>query len=643
MFRPLNPRSALSAASLILPAAFFAFGACTPAARAEYSETLLHTFGSSGNTDGDGPESGLAQTPDGTIWGTTARGGTAGDGTIFKYTVDGKYSVVHSFSDGSVANDGYLPQSALTVGPDGNLYGVTVYGGSLGYGCVFKMTPAGAVTILHSFVSGSDGSDPESSVTFGHDGKLYGTTTFIEDDGGDDAVSTEDSPSGTNTGTIYSLNPDGSDYVVQYRFDQSTAETIGQLAFGTLTPALGSSPVFYGTLYDGGEYGQGTLYAFTPGKTDGSGKVRIIHAFNNPNVSNDGDYTGQGRVNVDSSGNIIGETTLGGSEKEGAIYMVAPDGSSYRILHNFNGTDGLLPTGGLVLGSDGAYYGTAAGGNHNRGLVFRMLPTATGSDFSVVYSFGDSKASDGDDPQAKPFADSDGNLIGTTVFTGEPGKENNGLGELYKLITGLPNPVAVKFLTLSPATVTGGEGNSTATVTLNKPAGSNGVKLLLYADLYNRDSGSDNAASVPSSLTFPPGHETETFTVTTNEVIGKTIEDITAGNYNDSQSHNFLTINTVNGSEGLKFIVLSPASIKGGTSTTENRVYLYGDATLATPVTFTSSDKSVVTVQSSTTVQPGYSSHLFTFTTKPVAATKTVTITATSNGVTQTATLTVTP
>ena len=77
--------------------------------------------------------------------------------------------------------NGYNPSAGLVQGTDGNFYGTTAYGGNLslnagsGFGTVFKMTPAGALTTLVSF-NGSNGSYPCAGLAQGSDGNFYGTT-----------------------------------------------------------------------------------------------------------------------------------------------------------------------------------------------------------------------------------------------------------------------------------------------------------------------------------------------------------------------------------------------------------------------------------------------------------------------------------
>lgn len=102
--------------------------------------TILHTFGQ--GTDGNGVSGAVVQGPNGNLYGMTVSGGTAGKGTIFEISTDGSsYTVLHNFGDGSVPHDGNSPVGALVLGTDNNLYGVTTDGGSAGLGTVFKISP----------------------------------------------------------------------------------------------------------------------------------------------------------------------------------------------------------------------------------------------------------------------------------------------------------------------------------------------------------------------------------------------------------------------------------------------------------------------------------------------------------------------
>ena len=133
---------------------------------------MLHWF--KGATDGRNPQTGLIQAADGNLYGTTTGGGSASDhGTVFKMTPAGAVTVLHAFTG---ANDGTSP-SNLVLGTDGNFYG-TIAGGRETAGAVFKMTPAGVVTIVRSMTTGTDGSASAMGLIQGADGSFYGTTTL---------------------------------------------------------------------------------------------------------------------------------------------------------------------------------------------------------------------------------------------------------------------------------------------------------------------------------------------------------------------------------------------------------------------------------------------------------------------------------
>jgi uncharacterized repeat protein (TIGR03803 family) len=100
---------------------------------------LIHSFGIG---DGINPIGALVQGPNGNLYGATTAGGTGGKGTIFEISTDGSvYKVLHDFGDGTVPNDGAIPNGGLILGQDGNLYGTTYEGGSAGLGTIFRITP----------------------------------------------------------------------------------------------------------------------------------------------------------------------------------------------------------------------------------------------------------------------------------------------------------------------------------------------------------------------------------------------------------------------------------------------------------------------------------------------------------------------
>jgi uncharacterized repeat protein (TIGR03803 family) len=132
--------------------------------------TVVHSFGSTVSHP-----YGLIQATDGNFYGYGVGG--VDDGLIFRMTPSGTVSILHVFT--GAPTDGAGPDGSLIQGADGVFYGTTSEGGASGYGTVFQMTPAGTVTLLHSFASpllGPDGPYPSAGLIQATDGNLYGTT-----------------------------------------------------------------------------------------------------------------------------------------------------------------------------------------------------------------------------------------------------------------------------------------------------------------------------------------------------------------------------------------------------------------------------------------------------------------------------------
>ncbi|HUA14888.1 MAG TPA: choice-of-anchor tandem repeat GloVer-containing protein [Verrucomicrobiae bacterium] len=161
-------------------------------------EKVMHRFAGRSKGDGGYPQGGLIRDSAGNFYGTTAIGGSANQGTIYKMDTTDKVTILYSFQGGT---DGSQPWGNLVMDSSGNLYGTTSAGGdlsctireSVGCGIVFKLDPSGVETILHSFAGmPADGAQPLVGLTLGSDGNLYGTTLY----GG---------PS--NAGTIFEIAP----------------------------------------------------------------------------------------------------------------------------------------------------------------------------------------------------------------------------------------------------------------------------------------------------------------------------------------------------------------------------------------------------------------------------------------------------
>src|SRR5436190_895090 len=126
----------------LIVAAIITIGCITVSAQAL---TTLHSFNGG---DGRSPEAALVQGSDGNFYGTTAFGGAHFKGTVFKINATGNLTTLHSFSGSP--SEGANPIAALVQGSDGNFYGTTASGGQHFQGTVFRITPAGGITVLHS-------------------------------------------------------------------------------------------------------------------------------------------------------------------------------------------------------------------------------------------------------------------------------------------------------------------------------------------------------------------------------------------------------------------------------------------------------------------------------------------------------------
>jgi uncharacterized repeat protein (TIGR03803 family) len=142
------------------------------------TETVLHKF-SGGDGASPGPGVGLIRDAEGNLYGTTEIGGApsivcnGGCGTVFKLSPTGTETILYGFTGGA---DGATPYAGLIQDAAGNLYGTTYVGGSSGPGVVFKLSPTGTETVLHSFTDGADGGLPSAGLVQDAAGNLYGTT-----------------------------------------------------------------------------------------------------------------------------------------------------------------------------------------------------------------------------------------------------------------------------------------------------------------------------------------------------------------------------------------------------------------------------------------------------------------------------------
>ena len=322
--------------------------------------------------------------------------------------------VVWDFKGGS---DGSGPWSNYFISDaKGNLYAATAAGGTYGAGTVFMLSPTGKETILYEFKgqSNGDGTGPHGHLTFDAKGNIYGTTQ-----GG-----------GTNgTGTVYKLSPKsggGWTEKVIYTFSATGADGTGPSAGMTIA----ADGTMYSTTPDGGAFGAGTVFSLK--KTSTGWKQTVIQ---NLNGSSNGGYPYEGLM-MDAAGNLYGAAPTGGASGQGIIYRLSRTKKGWvdKVLHSFtnaNGDGSGLYWIDLISDTSGNIYGaTSFGGTNGTGMVWELVYSETKKSYSerILYEFGASGSGDGNNPYGGLAMDSAGNLYGTTLYGG-----TSNIGTSYKL------------------------------------------------------------------------------------------------------------------------------------------------------------------------------------------------------------------
>ncbi len=359
--------------------------------------TTLHSF--SGD-DGFIPQASLAQANNGSFLGVTAAGGGSDRGVVFKISPDGALTVLHDFTGGA---DGGIP-TGLVKGLGNQFYGTTYVGGSNpfcpGCGTVFRIVIGGRVTSLFSFFGFGDGANPLGGVVLGSDREFYGTTL-----GGPLSV----------YGTVYKITIKG-DVTPLWQF--SGGDDGGA---PVAPPVEGNDGNFYGTTLGGPHSLNGTIFVITP-----AGALKPLYGF-----TGGSDGGGPSGLVLGSDGNFYGTTAYGGTNVNigfGTVFKISPAGT-LTTLHRFSGVDGRTPFAELVQGSDGDFYGTTeAGGASDRGTVFKISSAGT---LTTLHSFG---GPDGATPEGPVVQGRDGNFYGTTASGGASTNcGSGGCGTVFQL------------------------------------------------------------------------------------------------------------------------------------------------------------------------------------------------------------------
>jgi uncharacterized repeat protein (TIGR03803 family) len=356
--------------------------------------TVLHRFE---GAEGFFPFSPPIEGFNGIFYGTTIDGGAHNLGTIYKITAGGAFTTLYSFCSQTGCPDGEYPFGALILASDGNLYGTTERGGPNNSGTIFKITPSGKLTTLHTF-TGTDGDSPVASLLqAGQTSSAWGTASR----GGKRGVNDYSS------GTIFAINRAGK-FSKVYNFCSLSNCSDGSDPGAALVLATDGN--FYGTTQFGGDIiaptctaGCGTVFQITP-----TGVLTTLHSFCGQTNCPDGESPYASVVQA-TNGILYGTTQYGGQSggpsNGGTIFSLSMGlapfvktvpvfgavGSPVVILGNnltgasgvsFNGTaatftvvsdtqiNATVPTGATT----GMVSVTTASGTLNSNAAFQVVP-----------------------------------------------------------------------------------------------------------------------------------------------------------------------------------------------------------------------------------------------------------------------------
>jgi uncharacterized repeat protein (TIGR03803 family) len=330
--------------------------------------TVTSVYAFNDGAEGLSAFGGLVQGRDGHLYGTTYFGGANSTGTVFRVTLAGAFTKLHEFGEGDQSKEPKFPYTGLVqgIGSDDALYGTTRLGGTNNKGTIYRVTLNGDFSVIYNF-GGSDGEEPQGRLVAGADGSLYGTTVL----GG----------SG-NRGVIYRITPAGA-YTRLYSFPSlSSFDEFGAAINSTganpragLVRAAGAGETFYGTAYQGGDHGNGTVFrAVVNGD---SATVTTVHSFGGWPF--DGGFPLSAPV-LGPDGNLYGTTLQGGYNVIGAVWKVTPAGAA-EMLHSAygGGEDGSQLYASVAFDAQGNLLGISntddVGG---AGVIFKVEQATAG-------------------------------------------------------------------------------------------------------------------------------------------------------------------------------------------------------------------------------------------------------------------------
>jgi uncharacterized repeat protein (TIGR03803 family) len=332
------------------------------------------------------------QIPQRRLWGITTAGGTNDAGTVFSFSVDSStFTKHHDYIESGDYPNAYLDGS-LTHAPDGGFYGNSECerNGTCGNGEIFYVSPLGEFSYV---------SKPwihDGSVMLASNNQFYVVDDWIN----------------YFQGGIIRMPAEPTEFELSQVLFRIKSKSQGQNPNAELIEL--NDGFLYGVAPFGGATNHGVIYKI---KLDGTG-FQVILDFNQPVT---GAYP-QSHLFAGSDGYLYGTANAGGQFNQGTVFKILPDGSGFKKLLDFSGTNGSQPHGSLVEKNKKLFGTTSAGGSHNHGVVFSI--NTDGSGYKTLFSFN---GINGDTPFTTPTI-VDNFLFGMTTLGGM-----NDKGVIFKM------------------------------------------------------------------------------------------------------------------------------------------------------------------------------------------------------------------
>ena len=392
------------------------------------SLTTLFSFSA---TDGEDPQAGLARDSGGDLFGTTSYGGSAGDGTLFELSANHQtLTTLVNFN----SSTGINPYAAVTLDVSGDIFGTTLRGGTGNNGTIFELSANHQTFTTLVNMNSSSGGGIYSSVIFDASGNLFGNG-FGGGSGGDGIVfelsanhqvfTTLASFNGSNgsnpiggmvidsAGNLYGTTSSGGQSygtVFKISANHSTFNQLVTFSSGNGADPRGSLTIdksddIFGTTFSGGNYSNGTIFEITPNQQTTLNTL--------VNFSTIGSEEVTAGVTFDAGGDVLGTTNYGGAYNKGSLFQLSANRQTLTTLVNFNFSSGVSPVGGVIADSTKNLFGTTDGGGPGGyGTVFEISNSLS---YTTLASFN---MGNGAYPQGGLLLDSSGNLLGTTTSGG---------------------------------------------------------------------------------------------------------------------------------------------------------------------------------------------------------------------------------